>query len=67
VVGRTEARSEAVHENEPRKLAHVVLEVDQEFGEPSGIGPCVQPANHRGAIGVGPLDMMHSLSTQGAV
>lgn len=56
VVGRPEARSEAVHENDARYLAFLAHDVHQELGEPPGIGPRVQPANHRGAIGVGPLE-----------
>jgi hypothetical protein len=47
---------EVVHQPEPRHLPHLVLEVDQQFGEPPRIIAGVQPSDQRDAIGVGPLD-----------
>jgi hypothetical protein len=40
-------------EPQPYDLAHVVLEVDQELGEPPRIVPEVQSTDQRGAFGVG--------------
>jgi hypothetical protein len=44
--------------NKPQScdLAHVVLEIHQELGEPRGVVPDVKPPDQRGPVGVGALE-----------
>jgi hypothetical protein len=52
----TQESAEAPNQPQPCDLAHVVLQVHQEIGEPSGVVPSVEPTDQRGAVDVGPLE-----------
>jgi hypothetical protein len=56
---------ELIDEPEPRDLAHVVLEVHQELGEPRGVVPNVQPPDQRRPVCIRPLEDPKQLPRSG--
>jgi hypothetical protein len=59
---RRPVSSKRVHEPQPCDLTHVVLDVDQELGEPPRIVPGVQPTDQRCPVGGRPLEHVEELA-----
>jgi hypothetical protein len=54
--------AERVNQTQPCDLARLVVEVDQQFGEPRRVVPDVKPPDQRGAFGIGSLEHLEKLA-----